>query len=148
MVQPWPLLFIFHCKAFCNNDLQTGHSIETFPHLWQVVFAFRAYLGSREGILGRCHRCFLALQDGEVTIITQTIADTMFLGWSFVGSSAWLTCTRNGARLAGIFFKFQNNLVQTSQDDNVSYTETSHFKIKVSVQWIRSSCTWAKVEEW
>ena len=79
MGQPRPLLFIFHCKAFYNNDLQTWHSVETFPHLWQVVFAFRAYLSSREGILGRCHRGLLALQDGEVTIITQTIEDTMFL---------------------------------------------------------------------
>ena len=43
------------------------------------MFAFRAYLSSREGILGRCHRGLLALQDGEVTIITQTIEDTMFL---------------------------------------------------------------------
>ena len=77
--QSRPLLFIFHCKAFYNNDLQTWHSVETFPHLWQVVFAFRAYLSSREGILGRCHRGLLALQDGEVTIITQTIEDTMFL---------------------------------------------------------------------
>ena len=58
---------------------QTGHSVETFPHLGQVVFAFRAYLSSREGVLGRCHRGLLALQDGEVTIITQTIEDTMFL---------------------------------------------------------------------
>ena len=45
------LLFIFHCKAFCNNDLQTWHSVETFPPLCQVVFAFRAYLSSWEGIL-------------------------------------------------------------------------------------------------
>ena len=79
MGQPRPLLLIFHCKAFYNNELQTGHSIETFPHLCQVVFAFRAYLSSREGILGRCHRGLLALQDGEITIITQTIEDTMFL---------------------------------------------------------------------
>ena len=79
MGHPRPLLFIFHCKAFYNNELQTGHSIETFPHLCQVVFAFRAYLSSREGILGRCHRGLLALQDGEITIITQTIEDTMFL---------------------------------------------------------------------
>ena len=43
------------------------------------MFAFRAYLSSREGILGRCHRGLLALQDGEVTIITQTLEDTMFL---------------------------------------------------------------------
>ena len=33
MGRPLPLLFIFHCKAFYNDDLQTGHSIETFPHL-------------------------------------------------------------------------------------------------------------------
>ena len=79
MGQPRPLLFIFHCKAIYNNDLQTGHSVGTFMHLWQVVFAFWAYLSSREAILGRCHRGLLALQDGEVTIITQTVEDTMFL---------------------------------------------------------------------
>ena len=44
MGQPWPLLFIFHCKAFHNNDPQTGHSIKTFLHRWQVVLAFRAFL--------------------------------------------------------------------------------------------------------
>ena len=50
MGQPLSLLFIFHCKAFYNNDSKTEHSIETFPHLCQVVFAFRAYLSTREGI--------------------------------------------------------------------------------------------------
>ena len=59
--------------------LQTGHSVEIFPHLRQVVFALRAYLSSQEGILGRCCRSLLALQDGEVTIITQTIEDKMSL---------------------------------------------------------------------
>ena len=55
MGQLRPLLFICHQKAFLNNDLQTGHSIETIPHLWQVVFALWAYLSTREGVLGRCH---------------------------------------------------------------------------------------------
>ena len=75
---PTPASFVlfFHCEAFDNNDLQTWHSVETFLHLWQIVFAFQANLSSREGILGRCH---LALQDREVTIITPTIEDTMFL---------------------------------------------------------------------
>ena len=30
-------LLIFHFKASYNNDSQTGHSIETFLFLWQVV---------------------------------------------------------------------------------------------------------------
>ena len=51
MGQPRPLLFVFTVKLFYNNDLQTGHSVETIPHLCQVVFAFWTYLSSREGIL-------------------------------------------------------------------------------------------------
>ena len=75
-------LFIFTVKLFSTITSQTGLSMETFPHLWQVVFAFQAFLSKREGILGRCQWYLLALQDREVTIIMQTIADTMSLGWS------------------------------------------------------------------
>ena len=79
MGQPRHLLFIFLYKAFYNNDSQTGHSVDTFQHLWQVAFAFWSYLSSREIILGRCHPSLLALQDGEITIITQSIEDMMLL---------------------------------------------------------------------
>ena len=33
LANPGLLCLFVHCKAFYNNDLQTGHSIETFPHL-------------------------------------------------------------------------------------------------------------------
>ena len=64
MGQSRPLLFIFYCKAFNNNDSQTGNS---FPHLCQVVFAFRAYLSSREGVLDRCHQPNRALTSISVS---------------------------------------------------------------------------------
>ena len=50
---PSLFLFIFPCKAFYSNDLQTGHSVETFQRLWQVVFAFRLILAhGRESWVG------------------------------------------------------------------------------------------------
>ena len=41
---------------------------------------FLAYLSILVGILDRCHGRLLALQDIEVTIITQTIVNLMFFG--------------------------------------------------------------------
>ena len=37
-----------------------------------------------------------------------------------------------------IFFHFQNNLILTSKDEEVSHTDTSPFRIKVSVPWLLS----------
>ena len=71
MVQPRPLLFIFHCKAFYNNDITNW----AFNRNISASLTFRAYLSRREEILGRWHWCLLALQDGEVTILTQTSDD-------------------------------------------------------------------------
>ena len=82
MGQPWPLLLAFCCKAFYSNDLQTGHSIETFPHKLCSLYGLISAHG-RESWLG-VTVCLLALQDGEITIIAQTNTDTVFLCWSFV----------------------------------------------------------------
>ena len=75
MGQPRPLLLIFQqwfTNWAVNRDISASMtSCVCLPGLSQVW------------ILGRCHRYFLALQDGEVTIITQTIANTMLLGWSW-----------------------------------------------------------------
>ena len=43
------------CLFFTVKLFATGLSKETFLHLCQVVFASRAYLGRRDGVLGRCH---------------------------------------------------------------------------------------------
>ena len=76
------------------------HSIETFPHSWQANFAFRAYLRQRSESWEGVTVWILALQDREVTIITLTIVNTMFLGWCFIGSSR--TSIRVTAHLLGL----------------------------------------------
>ena len=79
MGQPRPLLFIFHCKAFYNNDLQTGHSVEHFRISDKLCSLSGLISASREGVLGRYHRLPLGSTRRRVTIITQTIEDTMSL---------------------------------------------------------------------
>ena len=80
MGQPQPLLFIFHGKAFYNNELQSGHSVETFsaPKTSCVHFPGLSQLHGRESWVG-INVCYFALQDGVVTIIRQTIEDKMSL---------------------------------------------------------------------
>ena len=62
-----------------NRDISTDMtSCFCFPHLSQLMGG-----SPGEGVTV----WILALQDREVTIITQTAVDTMFLGWCFIGSS-------------------------------------------------------------
>ena len=70
-------MFIFHCKAFFTTmiyrlGIQYRHFC-IYDKLCLLSGLFSAH--GREFWVG-----VLALQDGEVTIIRQTIADTMFLG--------------------------------------------------------------------
>ena len=80
MGQPRPLLFIFHCKAFYNNDFTNwAFSRNISASMTSCVrFPGLSQLHGRESWVG-VTVCLLALQDGEVTIITQTIEDTMSL---------------------------------------------------------------------
>ena len=38
------ILFIFHCKAFYNNESQTKHSIETFVLWFRIKWQYFKYL--------------------------------------------------------------------------------------------------------
>ena len=45
-------------------------------------------------------------------------------------------------------FHFQNNLVLTSKDEEVRCTETSPFRIKVSIPWSNPLKLWTIDEDW
>ena len=70
--EPWKFLYrdqsqpfwAYSFKSFSQQCLRKWCSIEHLTRLCSLP----GYFGSQEGVLGRYHSCFLALQDGEVTI--------------------------------------------------------------------------------
>ena len=151
--------FTFHCKAFYSNELQTGHSIQTFQHWWQVGFALPAFLNSWERILGRFHCGLFVLQDGEITIIMQTIEDTtIFLAklpnLNLHLTSGYETSLQNGGLATWMKKSSDSKFEYISIDlrldifcSKLSHSDTNHFLSELEeliwscTKWYRLAAT-------
>ena len=86
LLQPWSLGHLGQNLAGRWEPTQKGQQCPCLGWVAQLpgsealkMWFWSTICPNYKGILGRCHRGLLALPDGEVTIITQTIEDTIFL---------------------------------------------------------------------